>query len=139
MNRRLRRNYANLDFVSYTIHGRDDTGVTINTEHVAPVGTQIITIDDLEYNVLYSVLAYSVEYDSCDWIFIVCIDKFFVDNTKMILILRNNNCPVYNKLRDMYDQKIPNKKFTFQKRKKLLSQDPFLILGNDSAWNILEN
>ena len=109
------------------------------TEQIAPTGTPIINFSGLESDASYTIKAYAKEKDSCDYIFIVCIDRIGGVNSRKLLVLKNiNDCPVYNKLRDIHEQKIPNKIFTFKKVRNLLSNNYSLVIGEVTPWNVLE-
>ena len=133
------RNNVNPNFLEHTEEIRNGSIVTYSTTNVATPGTEILHIAGLELNTVYKVLAYAPDVNSCGLIFLVVICKFLDDNYKRLLIIpANDTCPLFDMLCSMHSgNREPKVKFTFIKRRRLLSNDTCLVLGNPSPWTVL--
>ena len=130
---------VNPNFLSHTQEIRNGQIVTYSTTNVATPGTEILHIAGLELNTVYKVIAYVPDVNSCGLIFLAVICKFLDDNYKKLLIIpANDNCPLYYMLCSMHTgNREPKVKFTFIRRRRLLSNDTCLVLGNPSPWTVL--
>ena len=133
------QNNVNPNFLEHREEIRNGSIITYSTTNVATPGTEILHISGLELNTVYKVIAYAPDVNSCGLIFIAVICKFLDDNYKKILIIpANDNCPLYYMLCSMHTgNREPKVKFTFIRRRRLLSNDTCLVLGNPSPWTVL--
>mgnify|MGYP006048168529 FL=1 len=130
---------VNPNFLEHRQETRVGSVVTYSTTNVATPGTEILHVAGLELNTVYKVISYAPEITSCGVVFLVVICKYLEDNIKRLLIIPNNeSCPVFDLLCAMISgNREPKVKFTFIKRRRLLSNDTCLVLGNPSPWTVL--
>ena len=130
---------VNPNFLEHREEIRNGSIITYSTTNVATPGTEILHVAGLELNTVYKVISYAPEITSCGVVFLVVICKYLEDNIKKLLIIPNNeSCPVFDLLCAMVSgNREPKVKFTFIKRRRLLSNDTCLVLGNPSPWTVL--
>ena len=130
---------VNPNFLEHRQETRVGSVVTYSTTNVATPGTEILHVAGLELNTVYKVISYAPEITSCGVVFLVVICKYLEDNIKKLLIIPNNeSCPVFDLLCAMVSgNREPKVKFTFIRRRRLLSNDTCLVLGNPSPWTVL--